>query len=222
MIDISGFEGYIFDLDNTLLDSHSVWHDVDIKFFEKRNIVEPEDYARKVATMNLDAAAAYTIERFGLNEKAEDITTEWFSMIEKEYAYNLKMFDGVAELLKRIHDGGGKLALATATAHKLFAPALIRNGVYDWFDAFATIDETGRGKDYSDVYYLAAERMGIIPQRCVVFEDIAIGVQSAKRAGMTTVAFLNSNAKKEWDFLKATADYTFTNYRDITYCVVNN
>ena len=61
------FKGAIFDLDGTIIDSLSVWEDIDRKFFEKRNIIMPLDYISKVNSMSFEDSVIYTIERFNLN-----------------------------------------------------------------------------------------------------------------------------------------------------------
>ena len=74
------FEGVIFDIDGTLLESTSIWHDVDVEFFKKRGMELPDDYAQAIGHIGLDKAAIYTIERFKLNEKKEDIFSCYFLM----------------------------------------------------------------------------------------------------------------------------------------------
>ena len=205
-------KGMIFDLDNTLLDSHSAWHDVDAEFFRRRKIEMPDDYGRKVATMSFVEAAIYSINEFGLDETVEDLTSEWFSAIENKYATELKIFEGVSEYLQKLKNQGKKIALATASSRKLYAPALKNNGIYDYFDAFVSTDEVKRGKGFPDVYLLAAKRAGLAARDCVVFEDIAPGIKAAKSVQMKAVAFLNPNASREWEVLRQEADGFFDTY----------
>lgn len=62
------FTGAIFDLDGTLLDSMWVWEQIDVDFLSRRGIDLPEDYLKKITPMGFEAAARYTIDRFGLQE----------------------------------------------------------------------------------------------------------------------------------------------------------
>ena len=66
--------------------------------------------------------------------------------------------------------------------------AFRRLGVWDLFDAVALSSEVMVNKTNPDVYLLAAERIGVAPADCVVFEDIEGGIRGAKKAGMRTVA----------------------------------
>ncbi len=52
------------------------------------------------------------------------------------------------------------------------------------FDELCSKEQVSRGKEYSDVFLLAARCLGITPQKCLVFEDVLPAVKSAKQAGM--------------------------------------
>ena len=58
-------------------------------------------------------------------------------------------------------------------------------GIFDYFDEVVSVDDAGDiGKDRPDVYLLAASRLGIEPTDCTVFEDLLVGMRSAKSVGM--------------------------------------
>lgn len=205
----------IFDMDNTILDSHNAWHEVDTQFFLRRGIEEPDDYGRKVAYMTFNEAARYTIERFGLDETVQQLTDEWFGLIQDQYSHELKIFDGVKEFIELLKREGYKIALATAASERLYAAALKNNGIYEYFDCFASTEETERGKGFPDVYLLAAERAGIPPEMCIAFEDISIGIKAAGLCGMKTAAFLNPYTTHEHEELIRLADISFSDYYEL-------
>lgn len=202
----------IFDLDNTLLDSHNAWNEVDEEFFRRRSLVCEKDYCRSVSTMSFKEAADYTIKRFCLKENPDDIIEEWLGLIEEQYARNIGLFEGAGAFIERLKSEGIKIALATAASPRLYVPALKNNGIYELFDAFACTEETARGKGFPDVYLLAAKRLEVKPCDCVVFEDIIPGVRAAKEGGMTVFAFLNPYTKPEWQELQRLSDFSFCDY----------
>ena len=60
-------------------------------------------------------------------------------------------------------------------------------GVSDLFPVVVTAEEVAHGKPAPDLFLLAAKRMGIFPEQCLVFEDSQLGIIAAERAGMGAV-----------------------------------
>ena len=179
------FEGAIFDLDGTLLDSMYVWQHIDEVFFEKRGMTAPEDYGRALAGKSYRESAEYTIERFGFTQSWEEIVAEWTEMAIEEYSRHVKLKPCAREYLLALKESGVKLAVATALPEYLYRPCLENLGILNWFDALCSTDETGgRGKARGEVFLLAAQRLGLEAEKCAVFEDVYEGVCGAKYANM--------------------------------------
>ncbi len=60
-------------------------------------------------------------------------------------------------------------------------------GLRHYFSAVVAADRVVNHKPAPDTFLLCAERMGVAPEKCVVFEDADFGLQAAKRAGMDAV-----------------------------------
>lgn len=207
--------GAIFDLDGTLLDSLHVWRDVDKKFFQRRNMILPEDYFHSVKTLDLYEAALYTKARFHLPDTPDDMVKEWLELVREEYAFHVLPKPHAMEYLEFLAKSGIKLALATSSESELFLPALKRCGVDKLFSAFVTTSEALRGKDYPDVYLLAAKKMGLTPDECAVFEDILVGVRSAKMGAFYTVAVSDPHSLTEEKELKRESDLFVSEYSEL-------
>lgn len=180
-------EGFIFDLDGTLLDSMWVWSEVDRRFLARRGLALPPDYMEAVSAMEFARAAAYTIDRFQLDDSPEALVHEWMELSRQAYAREVRLKPGAKAYLARLRESGARLGVATSAAEELFIPALKSNGVFDWFTAFATTKEAGRGKEFPDVFDLAARRLGLSPSVCAVFEDTLPGLRGAAAGGFFTV-----------------------------------
>jgi sugar-phosphatase len=81
---------------------------------------------------------------------------------------------------------GGPLALARLAAAGLAVPPVL-----------VSFDQVARGKPAPDPYLLAAERLGVDPAACLVFEDAPAGIASARAAGMTVWAVTTTHAAAE-------------------------
>ncbi len=203
-------KGAIFDLDGTLLDSLGAWADVDVRFFAKRGLNVPADYFDSIKTIDLKDAAVLTKTKYNLKDSCEDIVKEWLSMIADEYARNIELCEGAADFLRMLHRRNIRLGIATSCSPELFVPCLVRHNVKDLFSAYA-ITREAKGKEFPDVYLLAAERLGLAPCECAVFEDILQGIESAKRGGFYTVAVCLPSSP-EYEAMKKAADQVISHF----------
>ena len=197
--------GAIFDLDGTLLDSMRVWEQVDIDFLAEHGIGVPQDYVRAVAEMSLADSAAYTVRRFALPLSPEEVMGRWRAMVQQAYETEVPLKPGAKALLEKLHRAGWRLGVATSLERAQYEPCLRRLGIYERFCAFAEVAES-RDKAFPELYLLAAERMEVEPQRCVVFEDIVKGIRGAKGAGMQTVGVYDETSAHQWPLMCGTAD----------------
>ena len=205
-MDIKDFKGHIFDLDGTLTRSNHVWSKIDEEFLGKRGIKVPEDYFKQVSAMNFEQAAVYTNDRFSLGENIQDIMKEWFDMAVYEYTNVIELCGNAGEYVRKLKEQGRKIALATASTEELYKPVLKRNGILECFDCFVSTEQVKRGKGFPDVYELAAEKLGLDAQDCVVYEDIVEGIKGAKAGGFFAAACLNDHYSHDWDEMREIAD----------------
>lgn len=203
--------GAIFDLDGTLLDSMWIWEDIDKRFLSARGFAVPADYMKTLTTMDYRTAAEYTISRFGLNERAEDLMAEWSEMAVDAYATELKLKPAVKRYLLDLNDSGILLAVATSATRQMCVPALKNNGIYGLFKTVVTTMEVGKGKTFPDVYLAAAAGLGLRPCDCAVFEDSLRAVETAKSAGFVTVGVYDRYSESDFAAIRDIADM-FVNF----------
>jgi len=208
-------EGAIFDLDGTVADSLYVWKKVDRDFFGKRGFQVPEDYSEKIGSMSFREAAYYTKEFYGFSEKIEEIMAEWYNMAIFEYSYNVRPKPFVAEYIKKIKNGGCKTALCTASPKELYEPFLKKNNMFHLFDVFVSGTEISKGKEFPDIYLLTAQRLGVYPEACVVFEDILEAVKGAKAAGMKVIGVFDATSEKDRERIKKIADGFISDFSEM-------
>lgn len=105
-------------------------------------------------------------------------------------AGHLRPRAGVVRLVSAARAAGLKLAIASTTSPENVESLLSGFGgdAPHWFDAIATGDVVAKKKPAPDIYNLALEKLGVAPQRAIAIEDSAVGVRSAKAAGLFTVA----------------------------------
>ncbi len=214
-------DGVIFDLDGTLIDSMWVWDKVDEDFFAKRGLELPDDYTDDIATMGMHETAEYTINRFNLNEKSEDVIAEWSEMAKENYHTKVMIKPYVKELLEKLKQKNIKLGVATASYEELYVECLRRNGVLDYFHSITGTKETVNGKNSSEIYLLEAEKMGVSPDRCMVCEDVYKCVEVAKDAGFVTVGVYDDSNREDYEKIKNKADMSIESFEELLVCLLD-
>lgn len=213
---LSTFDAAIFDMDGTIMDSLGIWERIDYEFLEKkRGIKVPDDYVHNIAAMSFSEIANYTKNRFGLPDTPQELMQEWTDMAAYEYAHNVPLKPFAKEYMENLKKYGKKIILCTSSPEYFFKAALKNNGVYDLFDAFANTCEAGFGKDNPKVYLLAAQKAGVSPDRCMVFEDVITGVKTAKSIGMQTCGVYDARNALKQDELKELCDYYIKGFQEL-------
>ena len=137
----------------------------------------------------------------------------WLHTTAEAYAQRVMFKPGALAYLRALKRAGVKLAVATANREALFEPPLRRFGAMELFDAVCTSAEVGdAAKDDGVLFRLAARRLNVDPEDCVVFEDAVPGVMAGKAAGMKVVCVTFTRPREV--LLDAGADMVVNSYRE--------
>ncbi|MDD2676986.1 MAG: HAD family phosphatase [Methylacidiphilaceae bacterium] len=85
-------------------------------------------------------------------------------------------------------------AIASSSQRANIDLALEKLALRPFFPTIVAAEDVSRGKPDPEVFLAAADRLGVPPHRCVVFEDAPAGVEAGKRAGMKVVALTTTRA----------------------------
>jgi HAD superfamily hydrolase (TIGR01509 family) len=178
-----GTAGLVFDCDGTLADTMPAHYKAWTALLGRFNIPFPEP--RFYAMGGMPTASIIRV----LAAEAGVVVTDVEAMVcEKEQCF-LTHLEAVAPIepvlaVAAAYRGRLPMAVASGGYRDTITRTLDRLGVRGWFDALVTAEDTPRHKPEPDVFLEAARRLGVEASKCVVFEDTAIGLEAARRAGM--------------------------------------
>lgn len=178
----------IFDMDGVLIDSEPVHLSAYQKFFQEYGVAYTEaDNSEFLGQKDIEIAD-HLIARYNLPLTREQFVARKEEVFQSLIVANPVARDGLIETLKAAQHL--KLKLAVASSATLGSIELIVNvlDISKYFHSLTSGDEVQNGKPAPDVYLLAAERLGVPPQNCLVIEDTDAGVQAAKSASMRCIA----------------------------------
>lgn len=196
---VSKLYGLIFDVDGVIADSEAVNARASIKVFAELFGVEGVVRSDFEAGLGRGAQeyvrAAARIHGLDLNveqvEAATKLRQQYFLKILAEEP--LPAFPGVLELMENaLRDANFRVAIATSSTLEKSRTVLESAKIPYQKVVYVTGSEIQHKKPHPQLFLVAAERMGIPPENCLVVEDALDGVQAAKDAGAKCIAVMNS------------------------------
>jgi len=181
------YSAVIFDCDGTLADSMPLQHQAWLHGLRSQGA--SFDFTWEVfvsrAGMSLQATVAELNAQFG--ESLDHVAVGR----EKEIYYerhrtSVRPVDEVLDFAREAAQRG-PVAVASGSPDDEVRRTLMTIRALDLFEIIITPKDVARGKPAPDMFLLAASRMGVAPEQCLVFEDAVLGMLAAERAGMHPV-----------------------------------
>ncbi len=211
-------KGFIFDLDGVIVDTakyhYLAWkklaNELGFEFTQEQNELF-KGVSRKRCLEILLA--------IGKIEATQEQFDTW--MIEKnlDYLEFIKNMDeseilpDVPKVLEFLKERNIPIALGSAS--KNAQPILEKVGLLSYFDTIVDGNNVTKAKPDPEVFLLAAKKLGVDANNCVVFEDAVAGIQAANAAQMTSIGIGDKNVLNE-------AQFNFTDFTQISTDFIKN
>ena len=183
----------IFDMDGVIVDNME-YHKKAWGIFLNKYApdIDLEEFSKHFGKVNRDLLKI--VFKKEVSEEEESRFGEEKEAIYREiYADHIVPIAGLLDFLDSLKDNNVKTAVATAAPRVNMDFVFEKTGLRKYFDVLVDATEVTRGKPDPEIYVKAAQRLGCLPDSCLVFEDSFPGVQAAKEAGMKVVALATSH-----------------------------
>lgn len=190
--------GVIFDIDGTAVDNHAHHEEAWLLWGSRNNKPIDRDFYREHLYARTNDRIFRTL--YGDDISVDEIVrrAEQKEAIYREiYGPVMEPMPGLVDLLTALQRAGVPCA-AASNAERINVDFVIDGlKLRGFFRAVLAREDVAHGKPEPDLFLLAAERMGIPPACCKVFEDSWAGFEAAKRAGMSVFAITGHSRAAE-------------------------
>ncbi len=181
------FAGYIFDLDGTLVDTMPLHFRAWDAAMRHAGLQCPldEDLFYSLGGVPTRRVAELIAEHYRLTLDPDAVFHHKESLF-KQLQADARLIAPVVEIARRVARTH-PVAIASGGPREIVARSLELSGLAPLFQVVISADDVVHGKPAPDMFLLAARRMGVAPEKCLVFEDAEPGMRAAEAAGMKWV-----------------------------------
>ncbi len=185
---LDDYDGVVFDLDGTILDSECIYHAVWMDAAEALSLRSDAEFFRSLLGLSFPAAIEKAAVFFGPDFDPAEFDRVSREAVEERLKAGVPLKPGVGDLIETFATAGLPLAIATSSRRISIDRHLAPHGLVSAFRTIVTQEDVRSTKPHPEPYLTAVSRIGGVPERCLAIEDSANGVRSAVAAGLSVVA----------------------------------
>lgn len=187
----------IFDMDGVIVDSEGLWQQAEKEVFSSLGVAMNVESCELTKTMTTGEVTHYWYaqspwEGTGIEEVEAMVVARVIELIATQNC----AIPGVRRFIEDLKANGLKIGLATNSPYKVIPRVLDKLALTHLFDSISSSEFVEHGKPSPAVYLNALEKLNEKAEDCVAIEDSNSGIEAAKRAGITVVAFTNQGKNK--------------------------
>lgn len=182
-------QAVIFDMDGVIVDSEPLFDSFLVEYCQKLGVPLTQAHLEMYRGKTSRNQWTDIVNEFSLVQSVDELIID----ARKSYLHYItqkpiKPIPGIVALLRRL-SSKFKLVLASSASPHRIALFLEKTKVAKFFKEIVSADDVLKGKPAPDIFLLAAKKVRVEPQECVVIEDALNGVQAAKNAGMKIIGY---------------------------------
>ncbi|MDD5082302.1 MAG: HAD family phosphatase [Dehalococcoidales bacterium] len=185
----------IWDMDGVIADTAAFHFRAWQHIFRQRDTAFTEDDFQSYFGQRDDTIVSRVLGDRLSRQEVEAIAQDKEAYFRQIIRQNVKSFPGSIKLIKALKEQGFRQALASSAPAENIALITSSLGVTNCFDAIVSGREVKESKPSPQVFLLAAQKLGVGVEKCLVIEDSVVGATAAKAAGMYCLAVTNTHPR---------------------------
>ncbi len=178
----------IFDMDGVMFDTERLAYNIQKELGKKYKYKIDLSFFKKTIGLNSKKTGYIYKKYFGDGLPYKKIREEREQIMRNQIlSKGAPLKEGLYELLDYIKSIKIRLALVTESGREKMELLLEQSGTKRYFDVITCSDETTIGKPDPGIFLQTAQKIGCLPENCIVLEDSENGIRAANMAGMLAV-----------------------------------
>lgn len=209
---------YLFDLDGTLVDSMQRAVKIVLDYLTEYGVEYPDGFAAKMTPLGFRGIAEYYSREMGIPRSPEEIYQDFQLRLQLAYAKEMPLKPQVKESLETLKKQGARLNVLTASPHDFCDACLKNHGVFHLFEnVWSAEEDFALRKANEEIYLAAANRLGVSIDECIMVDDSAEVIKTAKSAGMKTIGVFDDFWSDKKAELQEASDQFAEKFGDILF-----
>ena len=189
---------FIFDMDGTLVDNMPFHIDAWMQLMHENGVAIERDWFLRETAGNTNAMILRRFINAEFTDEEVHPIGEYKEVLYRDEARGMiKPLEGLFSFLTDARNYGIKLGVATSATPENIDFVLSAIGLREYFDVIVGAVDITHGKPNPEIFLVAAQRLGVAPEECLVFEDAPAGIEAARLANMRTAVLLTMLNEKE-------------------------
>ncbi len=190
---MSKIKAIIFDMDGVISDTQKLHANVESEILARFNIdICPEEITRKYAGMKTSEVFNDLLRGQSQPYDVDELMREKWSLMTRLGNESIDEIEGSAELIQRFYKEGYKMAVASASNQDYVGNVIQSLSLEKYFEHLVSGDMVKNGKPDPEIFWLAASKLKVDPENCLVIEDGRSGMEAAKVGGMECIGLVKS------------------------------
>jgi len=186
-------KGIIFDMDGVISDTQKLHAQIESKLLSRFGIkLSPEEISKKYSGVRTRDFFNELLQTQKQAYNVDELMAEKWQEMRKFAAESIDPMPGAIELIKKLAAGKYPMAVASASNIDYVKTVLETLDIYSYFSALVSGDMVSKGKPDPESFLLAAIKINIAPENCLVIEDGVSGMQAAKNANMYCIGLVKN------------------------------